>query len=438
MNPQKTNSLVSYWVAFVTLLFVTSEVLGGALRYMLTLAGLSELIYAPKILMALTILIIIVFSLIGSKMSVSLLVIIVVTVVFSVVGILTISNPLQVLFGIWVLVPLFFGIVVYPFLQKFWHRLPLPVFMFWLVAASGVFLNALIPLPWEGFEYEIGGVVVEGSRQWWSTGFARLAGFSRAFFAAADQTILLATLLLATVRGFQWGLRTIVWVVTGIVLVLTTTKTVVGVFIVLTFFFVLRTWLPQVVWRLAVLPIALVGIVLPVSTAVVNYRLNLDGGISLLLFRSFGIRLTEMWPNTLALITEHGNVFLGRGIGGIGAAQRFFEASLHSSADNLYLYLYVTFGALSLALVFMCLYSVRYLNLKENRLDILVYALLLSILLKGITSNLVESASAAISLGIVVRHLAMKHIQSAEPRASDKDTDERATGDLYVRNQAVG
>jgi hypothetical protein len=67
---------------------------------------------------------------------------------------------------------------------------------------------------------------------------------------------------------------------------------------------------------------------------------------------SFMDRIDYMWPTALAGWLEHGfALFTGRGLGGIGFPQLGLEWWRYNAADNLMVYLLVSFGLLALVYV---------------------------------------------------------------------------------------
>jgi hypothetical protein len=150
---------------------------------------------------------------------------------------------------------------------------------------------------------------------------------------------------------------------------------------------------------------ALLGFALPFSTLLVDYNLEFDQPVSRFLFASFGIRLSEVWPQTLELVNNYGQPWLGRGIGGIGGAQQYFEPHRYSPADNLMLYLYVLGGVLFVGLLFVYAFSAVKLAPTRQRFDAFVYMMMVTVLVQGVTGNVMESAFFALFFGVSLRHV---------------------------------
>ena len=397
-------SLLDRWVCFVTLLFLLTEVTGGVLRYTLSGAGLSALVYIPKLLLVVMLGLLTFTGVARGRLNGLHLFTFAFCSLFTAVGLFYTNSPLQVGFGLWILLPLIFGVVSYPALRRTWARLNLPLSWLWLTAVVGVFLDSVYTFPWVGFNYEVQGVTVEGARQWSTFGVARLGGFAQASFSAANQILLLGSFVVMTSN--RWGWRLVVWSASGAAIYLTTTKSILGVFIVLSLFLALERFVPRSVWRLLPTAIMIVGVALPLSTLLINYALDLNSRLSQVFLFSFDARLTDTWPQTFELIAQQGNVLLGRGIGGIGTPQRYFEplSELSSPGDNLFLYLYALVGITVLPVMLSYALSATRLELR-NRLDSFFFTAILSILLLGITSNVLESGIFSLFFGLSLRHV---------------------------------
>jgi hypothetical protein len=265
----------------------------------------------------------------------------------------------------------------------------------------------MLEVPWTGLVYKVGEVQVEAAREWTTFGLERVAGFSRASYDAAGHLLFLAVAMVILGRGRVW--RWLAWLATGVLIGLTTTKKSLGVFLVLTALFVPMLWprvrrgLKQAIGAMVPWGAVAIGIALPVSTLFVRYRLKFDSLVSAFLFASFEDRLTVVWPDGFALLREHGNVLLGRGIGGIGVAQRYFEPARYTSADNLYLYSYVTFGLAALLMIVLYGWAVSRLGVSDLASapgwSRLVWWWAIVVLLSGWATNGLEGPFVAMVLG---------------------------------------
>jgi hypothetical protein len=77
-------------------------------------------------------------------------------------------------------------------------RLTVRIFSTLLICAIiGVVINYFLEFPWEGLEYRLGGMDIEGVRSWMELiGVKRLSGFARSSYDAAVQILLLVIFLI--------------------------------------------------------------------------------------------------------------------------------------------------------------------------------------------------------------------------------------------------
>ena len=396
----------------VLFLFLTLEIFQGVLRYYLTVTGMPLLIYLPKLLMstafvALALETVRTFQIRRTVFGAAML-----FIAFLLVGLFYTQSVVQPLFGAFALLPLLFAVLAEPAVSRLGERLLPFSAVLWISAAAGVVYDYVSEVPWSGLRYELGGLEVVGSRAWTTFGIERVAGFSRASFEVADQLLYLA--LACVILGRRKGLAFLIWGATGALIALTTTKRTAIVYLLLTLLLpAMRGGLgPKKLRRAlaATLPIVvvLVGIGLPLSTLLVQYRLDLDSFMSKFLFASFEERLTWTWPEGLSLVFRHGSILLGRGLGGIGVAQKYFEPELYAFADNLYLYLYATFGFVGLWLVGVYAAGICRLSMIRERWSQLMWFLAVAALMGGWTVDGVEGAFTSVILGLTLAYVMRK------------------------------
>jgi len=396
-------TLFDRWVIFTMIVYLLVDAIGGVARYYLWEIGFVNLIYIPKIMASLTLL----FALRSLKINKLYFWTIYTLILFATVGVFYVNDFLQIAFGFWVFVPLLFGIVAY---RSFLHdiqKLERWFLILFFIGCGGVFLNAFINLPWVGFNYFLASVEIEGSKQGSTMGIAKLGGFSQANHVVASYTILLAIILMA--RKHSKILRCSIWFLAVLVIALTSSKGIALVFLVLTGFFLSWRHFPNFIWpALALFVTIFVVIMLPFSTLYYDYNVDLSEPACYFFFQSSIERLANTWPATFKMITEHGNIITGRGLGGIGGAQKLFEYLLYSPADNLFIYLYAVFGLMALPILVIYGAGTLQLNIRKNFLDRYFYTIMLSVLIYGITTNIIESTIFSIFLGLSIAHIFAK------------------------------
>ncbi|MDH3420619.1 MAG: hypothetical protein OEQ25_10370 [Gammaproteobacteria bacterium] len=394
------------FILLAGLAFVGMTVLAGPIRMYLSQSGLSPLIYAPNALLMLAIAWQLIADPRENGFTALHLIALLVPCYALAIG-LQFMPPVQVAMGFYVLLPFWFGLACGSVLLERWYLVGRFVPLCWLVVVAGVLANQFIEYPWEGFGYDLGNLDVEGSRLWYANGGTkRLAGFARASFDAAVHVQLAGVLLVLQIRGSL--LRLLVWAVTIAAIVPTTSKGVLLAALVLTPIVLLRGALPVSPLRCLPAVVGSIGLALPVSTLFFTFSSPLKDPLLANLTNSFYDRLNDMWPEAWALLSDYGHVLLGRGVGGIGTAQSYFEPVLFNAGDNLFMYWFVVFGWAALPGFALLLLASLRIQPHRNAEEMRVYCLLLATLVYGMITNIVENALSALVFGMVVRLLLSK------------------------------
>ncbi len=396
------------FVLLAGLSYLVLEVLSAPIRMGLSMTGLSMLIYVPKGLMGLATIWILIDEPLRRGFSAQRLFVVLLLVAAFTIGLLH-GNPKQALMGLWVLLPFWYGLAAAAVIFTHLDTVTRYISALWVIATAGVIINRFASLPWEGYMYSIGGLEIEGAREWWSSGGTkRLSGFARTSFDAAVQIQLTAIIAAIATPGHVKKLT--LWVLTGVAITLTTSKGVMLVYLLSTPLILAYRLIPETLFRLAPVTIGLMGLALPLSTLV--FDAHLDTQMNATLFNalfSFYDRLNQMWPDAWALLFNHGNPILGRGIGGIGTAQTYFEPLLANAADNIFIYWFVIFGWAALPGFLFLLARSATLRPQASAVQCTAFALFLASLVYGLTTNIVENAAFAIACGLSVRAIASTH-----------------------------
>lgn len=323
-------------------------------------------------------------------------------------------NPAAVGFGFYIWLPFFVGLLITTFkLEKEFEK---HIIVWWVIVTAGVLLNSQIKFPWTGESYQVLGQTIQASRDWTASGFDRLAGFSRASFAAATQIALFCMVMLAMRIGV--AKKVFVWAISTTAVYLTTTKTTLFIMIMAPIligmidFFLTKSATPQApnrkIVRLAtIICMFLAGLMvgLPIFSLTSASNIVSSEGIGFFNLYSLYDRMGRMWPQAWDLILDQGNpihMIFGRGIGGIGTPQNFFEALKSNSADNLFVYLYVTFGIFSIFFIRHLIINIRKWAEADNRQFLTYFALTVSILIIGLMANVVENPTSLLVLGLLI------------------------------------
>ncbi len=423
MNTAINISLRERFILLTALAFVVMSVLAGPLRMYLSMAGLSPLIYVPNLMLLISV---------GWQVAEiarrgitsSHLIALLIPAYACAVG-MQFNSVIQTAMGVYVLLPFWFGLACAPVLLRHWITVQRFVPALFAIVASGILLNNVVTYPWEGFGYSVGQLDVEGSRQWYATGGTkRLAGFARASFDAAVQVTLLGLVLSLAAR--KASLRILLWTLTLIAVVPTTSKGMLLVAVVLTPVVLLKERLPQSMLAMLLVVFASFSLALPMSTLLFDFHSQFSNPTLANVTYSFYDRLNDMWPRAWLLLHDHGNWFMGRGIGGIGTPQTYFEPSRFNAGDNLFMYWFVVFGWAALpGFLLLILRSLR-IRAQADDAQMRMYCLLLALLVYGSMTNIVENSFFALVCGLVVRWLC------STPGKSGNHLNSSSTGVTHV------
>jgi len=394
------------WVQALTLLTLMSycftAAITGPFRWAASMVGLTPVVYLPQVMMLVSTLVVITWETRHGLHPLRAMTLLVIAYAI-LVGLFHTPVP-QVLFGIYTLLPFWFGLSCAEIIFRHWNHVLRMASWIWALVVVGVILNNWTPYPWEGFGYSVGDLDIVSSREWENIGGGkRLAGFSRASFDAALQALLLGLIVALSLRS-AW-MRLLVWSITFMTIYMTTSKGVYNMFAVLSPIVLLGSRIPASAVRWWPLALGLVALLLPMTPLFmdVNFYVR-DQALANLTF-SFWDRLNDMWPNAWKLLENQGNALWGRGLGGIGTPQTYFEPSRFNAADNIFVYWFVIFGWIALpGFLLLLLRSLR-LNPSRHAVESAGFCLLLATLVYGITANVVESGFFAIAAGMSVRYL---------------------------------
>lgn len=391
------------WPLVVFMAFVIANVFTGPIRWIFAVSGLVPLIYIP--IMGIGLCFIIKVLLLALEGNMGRAYFFTLLVIFSafVSGVLHTGSVKQVGFGFYVLWPFFFGLVFgHQLIHKLTRFTGWAIF-FWVAACAGVIMNSVTSYPWEGFEYSVGGLEVESSREWYSgDATKRLAGFSRASFDAAIQISLASCFVLALPIGKHYKL--IICAVSVFATYYTNAKGMLLAFAVMFAVSFLNTaWMVRVK-PFVIASLMLLGILLPVVSWLIQYKFDITGIAANPTVFSFTDRIENMWPEALRLNTEHGSFWLGRGFGGLGVAQSHLEPHLFNAADNVFVYAFVVAGFFMIPVSIICLIKFMTRVDGSEAAERLTTLLMIVVIVYGLTANVFENALMAVMLGMLLRY----------------------------------
>lgn len=390
---------MAWWGAWA--LALSSDIVSGALRYVLHLAGADWLNYLPKMLVVT----LAILALLTWRQNRTVCILAGGFGLFSLIALIQGLPIAQIAFGATIFLPILFGALFWPFITERPQRFAVLAVLGLLVACGGLLWNLLGNIPWAGFSYEIGGLEIEGAREWATFGLVRPSGFARMSATAAIQVMALTLLLYPALSMRSWLLAGI-FALFGLAFVaLTTTKAAIAATLVM----LILTWLRPlklhgpVLWLVFALSIGV-----PFTSTVKDYGVDYSDRVETALLASFDQRLTETWPEGLRLISEHSIPLLGLGLSGVGAGNKYFgtvQGGLMGLGvmDNYALYLYGNFGVAGLLfLALQYLAAVRLIGSKEP-LRCGMGLALGALLVLGFTTDAVENLLSALIIGIALR-----------------------------------
>jgi hypothetical protein len=383
-------------------LMLANDALGGPLRYGLATLGLVGLSYAPFLIAAGVIAAYALASLAALRFDPVAIAILLLSAVWLPYALLLGLPPAQVAFGFYTWMPCFLGMVAVAAGAR--AEALRMIALVWGVAVLGVLANAVWRFPWVGESYEILGMQAEFAREWQAFGVERLPGFSRASFTAANQIAIGGSLLLAgrLARAWKW----LVWILSVTAIALTTSKAPLAVMLIaplcLAFYDRVNGRARYRFSQMALGGLFAVGVGLPVA-ALLGFRFGETGHVAFLSLGSVGVRMDEMWPRAYALLDPAWpRLALGVGFGGIGAGQAYFDPARFSPGDNLFVFLYATFGIGSLLFLaaFWKANARLFRAAPAVHRDFFLISILVLVL--GAMANVVESVLSGFLLGMLL------------------------------------
>lgn len=406
------------WLYVVAALAIcASYVFEGPVRYVLLLAHVPTLIYVRDLAALALIGLAVSFWLGGERRLFPLMVAIYALGLHVLCGALLLPSLAQPLLGLKVFFTFLFGMAASVAVADRSRELLWVALIAFAASAAGVALDVVVNFPWAGQAYESAIATVQVSREWSSGGIARLSGFARASFDAATIMLVLIVPILASPWSVLW--RATLWFVAAGTIWLTTTKGALLALIALAVWRALESLRSARRLVLAwIAGFAGVCLALPIVSTQFGFgvrRNDVAGWLG-----SFVERMDFMWPDALATWLDQGNIVTGRGLGGIGFAQAGAEWWRYNAADNLMIYLLVSFGLFALVYVGAFLWGLRRTFEVEASQEFLARCIrgwALVLFSYGCTSNMVEQPLMNFVVGVCFGAMTMVFVGARESSA---------------------
>ena len=414
-------AFLSRFAVALVLGFLAISTFEGPLRFYAAQAGLPWIVYAKDVLLIGALVLGLVNTFVRDVRNLPLAVTLLFLVGGTVIGLATLADYRQPLFAAKTWLPLLCGTVI---ATSLYGNLPFVYrasWFLWLAAVAGIFYTAFQRAPWEGFTYEVGGMAVEASREWTIGDIKRAGGFSRASFDAALQCLFAAILVVSLTRSRFVQLVT--WLVSAAAIYLTISRSALLALAVALVFYLLTIALrpAQRLAKLAIIFLALGVGILPFAAS--HYYKDIAGTaetVDVSSTSSLEERALSTWPKGLALPDRGGTWYAGRGLGGIGVGQQYFETEIFNPGDNFFVYLFGAFGAcgaLFLAFLPLQVWRAPIPFTPLRRAALLIVAAFLAV---GFTLNAIEASVASLFLGIglvwLTAHETSEHTEALSSR----------------------
>lgn len=385
------------WMEAALVIYVTTLVFDGFLRWVLVSAGAPGLIYFRDVMMIGVIGLGLVHQMRHEYVSGLYVLFLGLFAIHIPIGLYSTGNPSEVLFGVKILMNAWAGACMAGVIFRPSRRLVVLFAALWAAAVIGIMLDGLfLDWPWKGLSYDVGDVEVEAAREWSGDGIERVSGFARFSISAGLQIMLLSLFLV--VRG---GRLTIALAIFGLslpALLFTTAKGTLISYLVVVIVYFLGARRSTGLLKFTSIASILLTMALPVWMS----GAQINAGSGLMSLESLAARFDDVWPAGWRLIFDNGAGLLGRGIGGIGTPQRLFAPSYYNPTDNLFLFLFGYFGIFSVLYLGLVATVITRLPRVPTRPVLLVLLYLLYFMLYGTVVSVIEDAMGAIFLGAAI------------------------------------
>ena len=411
-------STLVIWTA-IGLLF--AETFSGALRYYFDQAGISALLYLPKVLC------VVLFALELTTLKTHRLfwILLMGLVLSAGLGMLhgaALSNPL---FSIFVYIPLLFGLVCGEHLEQRRVLLGWAVGLCLAATIIGVYVDSMFSVPWKGYSYNLGDQELTGNMTWAADGIDRPAGFARMSTTAATLTAIFTLYLSAFIRSKVLLLALLALAFATILV--TTNKSTAAAFMVT--LLVMPLYNQRLLCRVVFTVLVGVGALLPLIGlwTPLDPSLAASGAEGSLV--SLYDRMINTWPQLADEVARRGWSWTGGGFGMVGSAVNMFpvdNVKYPAVADSLFMYLWACFGAMGPALYALLLPLLMTLRSKNSWMGRGLLSISLCVVVVGWTTDVLEVPVCGIFLGMAIAHAMRRkampsHWLITERRRSNRD-----------------
>ena len=398
-------------IVLVAISLMVVETFSGALRFYLDQAGISVMLYGPKV----ACLILFALELRNFKASPAVWLCLLGLLLSAAWAGLNGAGAGNFAFALYGISPLLFGLACGDQIIRH-KRLFMWAIAFCLMASlAGIALDRYINLPWKGYSYTIAGTELSANTAWAAEDADRPAGFARISSALAIIISIFSLYLIATLRSRLLGLLVCAIGLGGVIL--TTSKApalgfigAVGLLMICRF-----RWTT----RAAIVVAVVLGISLPFLALMFDFDPNKISATSAL--ASIYDRLINTWPNVIKALISEDRAITGAGFGLVGSSVAAFpviDADVFMISDSTVVYLWAIFGLAGLFLYALHIPLFFILADSTTRYGRAMLGTSFCICIVSWTTDTLEVTLANLFLGMAVGHvLAVKsQVRNALPK----------------------
>jgi hypothetical protein len=374
-----------------------SETFAGALRYYLDVAGVSALLYLPKLACVAAV----ALELPRAQNKPGVWLVLFAVLVSSLFALLHGATLGNVGFSLFIYIPLLFGLFCGAYLEQRTRLLSWVIGLCLVASLLGIALDMFTSVPWKGYSYMMGDVELTANKSWAFGSTDRLAGFARMSTNLAVMIALYSLFLAAFLQSRL--LRMALYPVAFGAIFLTTNKSTAAAYLLtLMMLFLAGYRLPSAT---AFFVAVLTGMALPIASLLLNIPQSEAYSASLL--ASFNDRLIHSWPNFIDVVTNEGWGWWGAGFGAVGSSAAAFPLAwleLLSIADNTALYLWGMLGVFGVLLYLLLFPLLLRLHDRGPRIRDALLGIVFCTILIGWATDVLEVTTATLFLGMAIAH----------------------------------
>ncbi|QQN51084.1 hypothetical protein [Stutzerimonas balearica] len=399
-SPAQPNPLAFDKSSLYTLIaasLLLTETFSGALRYYLDMAGVSWLLYLPKLACLAAIAVELPSYRANPLLWLALLGLLLSTQLAMLHG----ADIRNLGFALFMYLPLLFGLFCGRHLEARLKLLVRVIGFCLLASFVGIALDLFTSVPWKGYSYLLGNVELSGNRSWGMEDIDRIGGFAR-MSTSLSVMIAMYSLFLAAFTRSRLA-RLLLYAASLAAIVLSTNKSTMAAYVLTLLMLVIAAY--RFASASAFLFAVLGGIALPFASLVLNLEPHTATSRSML--ASFADRLVNSWPNFIAELVGSGWGWLGAGFGAVGSGAATFPIpgiELLAIADNTALYLWGMLGVFGIGLYLLQFGLLLRLQARDTRLRNALLGCTYCVCLIGWATDIPEVTVATLFLGLAAAH----------------------------------